>query len=84
MYGHVIAHGKNLAVGIVNGTGIIAAFFYVGRKCGAPKDGAHFFGDGVEDIFEYFQPCWVGFANRFTHKIFWARSSYFGVNNSWP
>src|ERR1700688_1972306 len=70
MHRHVVTHGEYLTTGIVNGTGIIPAFFYIWRKCGAPKDGAHFFGDGVEDIFKYFQSRWVRFANRFAHKIF--------------
>src|ERR1700730_2390438 len=70
MYGHVVAHREDFAVGIVNGTGIIAAFFYIWRKGGASKNGSHFFGDGMEDIFEYFQPRWVGFANPFVHMVF--------------
>jgi hypothetical protein len=49
----VIAHCEYITVGIVDGTGIIAAFFYIGRKCGTPENGAHFFGDGMENIFKY-------------------------------
>ena len=84
MHGHVVAHGQDFAVGIVNGAGIIVAFFDIRRKRGTPKNGAHFFGDGMEDIFKYFQPCRVGFANRFTHKVLLEGSDYLGVNKSWP
>ena len=69
MHGHVIAHREHFAVGIVDGTRIIAAFFDIRGKRGTPENCAHFFGNGMENIFKYFQPRRVGFANRFTHKI---------------
>jgi hypothetical protein len=52
MHGHVIAHGKSLAGGVEECTGIVATLFDVGRKRGATKGGAHLFGDGMEEMLE--------------------------------
>src|SRR5262249_15202942 len=35
MHGHVIAHGQNVAVGVVDGAGVVAALLDVRRKRGA-------------------------------------------------
>ena len=83
MHGHVVTHSEHFAIGIVNGAGIISAFFDIWRKCGAPKDGAHFFRDGMEHIFKYFEPRGVGLANRLIHKILGRAPIYLGVNKSW-
>src|ERR1700737_2466274 len=76
MYWHVIAHSQHLAVGVVNGAGIIAAFFYIGRKCGTPENGTHFFCDGMKDIFKYFQARRVRLGDCLTHKILPRWSDY--------
>jgi methyl coenzyme M reductase beta subunit len=64
MNGHVIAHREHFTVGIVNRAGIIAALFYVWGECRAAQGGSHFFGYGMEDIFEYFETGWVDFRRR--------------------
>ncbi len=55
MHGHVVAHGEDFAGGVVDRAGIIAAFFDVGGKSGAAEGRAHFFGDGVKNIFKDFE-----------------------------
>jgi hypothetical protein len=35
--------------------GVVAAFFDVGRKGCTAQGGAHFFGDGVVEVLEYFE-----------------------------
>jgi len=49
---HVIAHGDDLACGIEDGAGVVAALFDVGREGSAAQRGSHFFGDGVVEVLE--------------------------------
>ena len=62
MHRHVIAHGNHFARAVKDRAGIIAAFFDVGRKCGAAQGRAHLFRNGVEEAFEDFQ------FNRIAHS----------------
>ena len=43
---HVIAHGDRFARVVVNGAGVIAALFDVGRKGRAPQNNSHLLRDG--------------------------------------
>ena len=52
MHRHVIAHGDDLACGIEDGAGVVAALFDIGGKRSAAQCGSHFFGDGVVEILE--------------------------------
>src|ERR1700752_742907 len=55
MNGHVVAHGQDIAARIKYGAGVVAPLLDVGREGGTPERGAHFFRDGMEEIFENFQ-----------------------------
>ena len=55
VHGHVIAHGDDLARGIEDGAGVIAAFFDIGREGSAAQRGPHFFGDRVVEVLEDFE-----------------------------
>jgi len=55
MHRHVIDHGHNFARSVKHRAGIVATFFDVGGKCGAPQGSAHLFRYGVKETFEYFQ-----------------------------
>ncbi len=52
MHGHVIAHGKHVAGGVEERTGVIATLLDVGREGGAAQRGAHLFGDRVKEMLE--------------------------------
>ena len=52
MHRHVIAHGDDLACGIEDGAGVVAALFDIGREGSAAQGGSHLFGDGVVEVLE--------------------------------
>ena len=52
---HVVAHGDDLACGIEDGAGVVAALFDVGREGGAAQGGAHLLGNGVVEVLEDFE-----------------------------
>ena len=52
---HVVAHGDGFGVPVVYGAGKVEPLFDVGRKGGAPKDNAHFVGDGEKDVPKNFE-----------------------------
>ena len=58
---HVIAHGDDLACGIKDGAGVVAALFDIRGKGSAAQGGSHFFSDGVVEVFEDLE------FNRITH-----------------
>jgi hypothetical protein len=49
---HVIAHGNDLACGIEDSTGVVAALFDVGRERSSAQGGSHLFGDGMVEVLE--------------------------------
>ena len=49
---HVIAHGDDLAFGIEDGAGVVAALFDIGREGSAAQCGSHFLGDGMVKVLE--------------------------------
>jgi hypothetical protein len=55
MHRHVVAHGDDFPLAVEDRAGIIAPFFDVGGKCGTAQRGAHFLGNGVEEVLEDFQ-----------------------------
>ena len=59
VHGHVIAHRHRFARGIVNGAGIIAAFFDVRRKRRLAQHRAHLLGDGDQQVPKQFQLNWI-------------------------
>ena len=52
---HVISHGDDLAFGIEDGAGVVAALFDIRRERSAAQCSSHFFGDGVVEVFEDFE-----------------------------
>jgi hypothetical protein len=55
VHSHVIAHGDDLARGIEDSAGVVAALFDVGRERSTAQGGSHFFGDGVVEVLEDFE-----------------------------
>jgi hypothetical protein len=49
---HVITHGDDLAFGIEDSAGVVAALFDIGRERSTTQCGSHFFGDGVVEVLE--------------------------------
>ena len=56
----MVAHCDHLAVCIKDGAGVVAPFFDIGGKRGAPQGRAHLFGNGVVDILEDFELDGIG------------------------
>jgi len=55
VYGHVVAHSKDMAATVEHSAGVVAPLLDVGRE-GRPAQGrAHLFGDGMEEILEDFE-----------------------------
>ena len=52
MHRHVITHGDDLAFGIEDSAGVVAALFDIGRERSTTQGGSHFFGDGVVEVLE--------------------------------
>ena len=52
---HVIAHGDDLAARVEDGAGVVAPLLNIGRERSAAQRRAHFFGDGVVEVLEYFE-----------------------------
>jgi hypothetical protein len=48
----MIAHGYDLAFGVEDSTGVIAALFDIGRERSAAQGRSHLFGDGVVEVLE--------------------------------
>jgi hypothetical protein len=62
----VIAHGNDLARGIEDGAGVVAALLNVGRKRSAAQRGSHLFGDGMVEILEDFEFDGITHVGKFT------------------
>jgi len=66
MHRHVIALRNRLAVGVVDGAGVVEPLFDIGREPGAAQRDAHLLGDGEVDVLEDLKVDWI--SGMYAHR----------------
>ena len=61
---HVVAHGDGLPGGIENRAGVVAPFFDVRRKRGAPQDRTHLLGNRADRALQNREFDWIECGHR--------------------